>query len=135
MRPPLLRAHSCSRVYLRSWGISMARSFAPWLLAHVERRLHHPRGRCPVADLDRERGPFRRERGRHVREADRGPEGGALRPARHVPDLPAVLLDGVTMARDPGVGQREADELLRESLLPLPLERGAPDEVALVELH
>src|SRR3990172_576236 len=136
-RLPLMRHHSCSFVYFKSSGKFMGLSSlgGDSLLLRVERGLHDFGRDRATAYVDGKRRALGREAGRHVGEPDRDAETGRFRAAGDVADRFPVLEHGVAVARDAWLGEREADELLREARLLLLLQRLAPDEVALVQLH
>src|SRR5688500_12263062 len=128
-RLPSRLAHSCSRVYLRSAGISdMAPSglLDAW---RMKRRCDDPRGLRLPADLDGEVAADGGVRRRDVRHADvpvdRRPVGAGRHDAGRLP----AREHRIAVPRDGLLGHLETDELSRDAARAHLLDGVAPDEV------
>src|SRR6266850_2113785 len=148
-RSPSGLAHSCSRVYLRSWGtlaiISSCRRRASaglrrstfglsTLLLHPGRveRCADDLGRLRLpADLHLERRADGRVGRLHVRHRDVLVDRGTVRARGDDPGRPAVFQHGVAVTRDGLVDHLDADQPPPHALGADLLERLAADEVAL----
>src|ERR1043166_1264376 len=101
----------------------------------IERRLHDRRRHGAAANVDRDRRPLLRPSYGDIARPDRIAQRGTHGAAPHFTAGNARAFDAIPMARDAAsVVGHEADELARDSLLLLPDECIASDEVALGEL-